>query len=92
MKNEDTRITEELAEAVNTWQPIPYKERCFAEQTAVRVVVGNTERELGLNWIERFGVAYKALHALVGEREPDREEKEAAIKAAEAALDEAYPV
>ena len=91
IKNEDARITEELAEAVNTWQPIPHKEHCFSEKNAVRVVVVKTDRKLGLNWTERFDVAYEAIHALVGEREPNDEEVGRAIKAAEGALAEAYP-
>ena len=91
IKNEDARITEELAEAVNTWQPIPHKERCFAEKTAVQVVVAKTKRKLGLNWTELFSVAYEAIHALVGEREPNDEEIGRAIRAAKDALAEAYP-
>ena len=91
MKTEDARITEELAAAVNTWQPIPHEERGFAEKTAVRIVVDNTERKLDLNWTERFDVAYEAIRGVVAERKPNNEEVGRAIRAAKDALSEAYP-
>ena len=91
MKTEDARITEELAAVVNTWQPIPHEERGFAEKTAVRIVVGNTERKLDLNWTERFDIAYEAIRGVVAERKPNNEEVGRAIRAAKDALSEAYP-